>query len=76
MDVTSRSIAIFSIALNIFFVANYFSTEPGMFELNRADAKTVGTFESDAKDNNFVVLDSDDLNAVYLSLIKQGLSED
>ncbi|MDB9804901.1 hypothetical protein OAC12_02030 [Porticoccaceae bacterium] len=76
MDVTSRSIAIFSIALNIFFVANYFSTEPGMFELNRADAKTVGTFESDAKDNNFVVLDSDDLNAIYLSLIKQGLSED
>lgn len=76
MDVKSRYVAIFSIALNIFFAARYFSTEPDTSALNPADTESIAAFEPDARNNSLVVSDSEDLNEVYLSLIKQGLSQE
>ena len=73
MDVKSRYITIFSIALNIFFAVNYFALKPDLSELNRTDTNPIVTVEPASKNSGS---DSDDLNEVYLSLIKQGLSQD
>ena len=70
MDVKFGYIAIFSIALNIFFAINYFDVESNQTESNRSESIESASrpMASDAENGRIVLSDTVDLNDFYLSL--------
>jgi hypothetical protein len=75
MDVKYRYIAIFSIALNIFFATNYFGSAPNKPESIGSSSKAIET-KADAETTRIALSEGDNLNDFHLSLLTQGFTQD
>ena len=75
MDVKYRYIAIFSIAINIFFVINHFISSANQSETTGTNPLSV-VAELDAETAHKVLPETDDLNHFHSSLLAQGFTQD
>ncbi|MDG1495466.1 MAG: hypothetical protein P8Q91_06305 [Porticoccaceae bacterium] len=75
MDVKYRYIAIFSIALNIFFATNYFVSPSNQSESIGSDPLSVGD-EPNGQTARIALSETDDLIEFYSSLLAQGFTQD
>lgn len=75
MDVKYRYIAIFSIALNIFFATNYFGSAPNTPESIGSGSKAIVT-KPDAQAARIVLSEANNLNDFHSSLLAQGFTQD
>lgn len=75
MDVKYRYIAIFSIALNIFFAADHFVVGSNQPEAIGSDPLPL-VDKPDADTALVVLSDNDDINDFYSSLLDQGFTQD